>query len=325
MSQQMTDQTNINALVIGGSGFVGQALVKLLLQNQYSVTLLNRGQKPIAGTQQIIADRTVPSQMKKAAEGISHQFDVIIDVSSYSKENSEITWQCFSHHTEHWVHLSTVAVYKDSQNKPPVETDPIGGADIWGDYGRTKSEAEFFLHQQTKGPRITILRPPYIYGPGNDLDRETFIWSRALQGKPVIIPGEGKTLIQFIHVDDLARAILRTFSRSKEIHTEVYNVAATEKVTLDEYVTIVAKAVNLPNPGVLGGTKTAEFKDRQYFPFRNYPCWANIDKIHKELNWQQQYSFLDGLKQTWQRLDHKMLKERILDTSVEDKILANIV
>ena len=320
----MCDLKKTKALVIGGSGFVGQALVKKLLKNECDVTLLNRGHKLIEKTQQLIADRTISSQMKKAAEMAPHSFDVVIDISSYSQENSEIAWECFAHHTPHWIHLSTVAVYKSSQKRPPLETDEIGGAEIWRDYGRTKSEAEFFLQTQILGPRVTILRPPYIYGPGNNLDRETFIWSRVLQGKPVIIPGDGNTPLQFIHVDDLSEFFVYAFFRSNESHVAVYNVAAREQVTMKQYVASLADIIGLSDPGVCGGTETSGFNARQYFPFRDYPCWANVDKIHADLGWQQQFSFSDGFKQTWYSLDHDMLKERNLDTSVESQILARV-
>lgn len=326
----MTSLSYPKALILGGSGFVGSALVRELKKKHYHVTLLNRGNKPIDGTRQLIADRTVLAQVHAVAEKTG-SFDVVFDVSAYTRRTTEIAWSCFASHTQHWVHLSTAAVYKEPSSKEvpehaPHEAYEIGGAQAWGDYGRDKSQADqYLLEKKSDKTSVTILRPPYIYGPGNDLDRETFVWSRVLQQRPVILPGDGSTRLQFIHVDDLAHAFITAYVRhTPTISKRVYNVAAQEQPTFGEFVATLAAIAGSPDPGITGNTHTTGFTAREYFPFRDYPCWVNATKIQAELDWQPKHSLVEGFTKTWKALDHKLLKERVLETLAENEIIQRL-
>ena len=56
---------------------------------------------------------------------------------------------------------------------------------------------------------MVTFRPPFIYGPENPFYREAFFWDRMRAGRPIIIPGDGHRLMQFVYVKDLVRACLR--------------------------------------------------------------------------------------------------------------------
>ena len=309
-------------LVIGGSGFIGETLIPNLLSDGNDVSVLNRGNRLMKGTHQITADRKNPIEVKTASESTGN-FDVVIDTSSYNGQNTEIAWQSFSKKTEHWIHLGSAAVYKETPNRFPTEKDEIGGAPIWAEYGEEKSEAEQFLINHSSEVPVTILRPPYLYGPGNDNDRESFIWSRILVGRPILIPNNGKTQIQFLHVEDLSNAF-KTVMYNPPKDIAIYNVAAIERPTLSEWVDVVAKIAGGTNSGILAETYADNYKPRQFFPFRDYPCCISVDLITLKLGWEPNYRLEEGFKQTFETYDLSFLKNKKLDTTVEDQILSNI-
>ncbi len=170
---------------------------------------------------------------------------------------------------------------------------------------------------------VTILRPPYLYGPGNDNDRETFVWSRALQGRSIVVPSNGQTPIQFLHVEDLAGAIKSVLTHIPE-KSAVYNVASADTVTLQDWVSILSEIAGAKDRGVLAQSFSGSLKPRQYFPFRDYPCCVEVQSISDALGWKARYDTEKGFLQTFSAHDIEDLRNRDLDTKNEDWILGNI-
>ena len=101
------------ALVIGGTGFVGSALIPELHREGFALTLLNRGTRVVEETAQLTADRNDEEQMRRAAGMVDCSFDVIIDTSAYTPLHTKLAWELLSHTTSHWIHLSSAAVYRE--------------------------------------------------------------------------------------------------------------------------------------------------------------------------------------------------------------------
>ncbi len=316
----MTEQGK-SILVIGGSGFVGSGLIPALVAEGHDVAVLNRGNNPMQGTRQLVADRENAAQLQAVARTAGN-FDAVIDTSAYNRNHTATAWSAFAKKTNHWIHLGSAAVYKETPGRHPNEKDPIGGAAIWAEYGVEKSEADQYLMENAGRVPVTILRPPYLYGPNNNNDRETFVWARALQDQPVIIPGDGRTPIQFLHIDDLSD-IVKAALRKRPPGVAVYNVAADERPTLSEWVSTVAEVAGFPDPGILAGEHAKTYKPRQYFPFRDYPCCVEVGPVKTDLNWRARYSLAEGFRQTFGTQDKQALRTRTLDREVESRILAN--
>lgn len=310
------------ALVIGGSGFVGRALVPALLSQGLGVTLLNRGTRPVEGATQLVADRHDYSQMKAVGRDAG-SFDVIIDTSAYTARATEIAWEVFAPKGGHWIQLSSAAVYRETPSRYPCEEDRIGGAAVWGDYGVDKSACDEFLLARAKTIPVTILRPPYLYGPGNDNDRESFVWSRALRGAPVLIPADGRTRIQFLHVEDLATAIIACVNHTPE-RSAVYNVAAPERPSLGEWVNLMCEIAQCQNVGVLAGASARSYSPRQYFPFRDYPCCVEEGLITEKTGWSPRHDLRSGFTSTYKLSDREDLRARPIESEVERAIFSNI-
>ena len=312
-------------LVIGGSGFIGKTLVPSLLVSGYDVTLLNRGNRPRQDCTQLIADRNV----EKEVELVSIQcglFDAIVDTSAYTLRQTQIALRFFAAKTTKWIHLSSAAVYKNYDTATPhEENDEIGGAEIWGTYGKDKSEIDQFLND-LDGPIATIiLRPPYIYGPHNDVDRETFIWSRAENKMPIILPKKAETPIQFLHVGDLADCIGICIDHSFKSNV-IYNVASAESVTIRQWVDMLLSiCTRTVNPQVFLNTLEG-YSVRNHFPFRDYPCCLNLSRIRQDLNWRAKNDLYNGFSKTYSTYTAQDLKIYLRNIStIETEIAAKLV
>lgn len=304
-------------LVIGGSGFVGRSLIPTLNAGGHKVTVLNRGTHRTEGVSQIIADRDDPQDMSRHAAA----FDVVIDTSGYTRRQVETAFSVFGETARKWIHLSSAAVYRETPDRLPAEDDILGGAEIWSTYGVDKSKADEFLTEQIGDP-LVILRPPYLYGPNNAADRETFVWSRVLSGRPVIVPGDGTAQIQFLHVQDLAN-IITHFVNADVGKRAIYNVAEPETMNAETWVKRVA-AVSGGELNIISGEIEAKgVSARKYFPFRDYPCALNVSQFVSDLNWTFQFSFDDGIANTYTSYDLEALQQLSSSSADEVYILAN--
>lgn len=306
-----------NILVIGGSGFVGRSLIPTLNATGHKVTVLNRGTHGIKGVSQIIADRDDPQDMSRHVAA----FDVVIDTSGYTRRQVETAFTVFGETARKWIHLSSAAVYRETPDRLPAEDDILGGAEIWSTYGVDKSEADEFLTEQVGYP-LVILRPPYLYGPNNADDRETFIWSRVLSARPVIVPGDGTAQIQFLHVQDLAN-IITYFVNADVGERTIYNVAEPETMNAETWVKRVAAVSGGELKIISGEIEAKGVSARKYFPFRDYPCALNVSQFVSDLNWTFQFSFDDGIANTYTSYDLEALQQLSPSSADEVYILAN--
>lgn len=77
-----------------------------------------------------------------------------------------------------------------------------------------------------RNPKAYILRPPYLYGPMNNVYREAFVFDCALENRKFYLPQEGGMKLQFFHVEDLCRFIDILVEKQPEQH--IFNVGNKE-------------------------------------------------------------------------------------------------
>jgi nucleoside-diphosphate-sugar epimerase len=58
---------------------------------------------------------------------------------------------------------------------------------------------------------VVTLRPPFVYGPANNLYREAFVWDHLHANRRIILPGDGRRLAQFIFVKDLVKVCVKVW------------------------------------------------------------------------------------------------------------------
>jgi nucleoside-diphosphate-sugar epimerase len=225
-----------------------------------------------------------------------------------------------------YVFMSSVAAYGDGLNH--YEGDALAPDDHPDPYVRNKAQTErmLFRRRQRTGFPVTTFRPPYVYGPENPFYREAFFWDRLRAGRPIILPGDGHRLMQFVYVKDLVQACVRSI-QEPQAAGEAFNIGNEKPLTQADVVRAMAKAAG----------KTPQFKpvareriieaggnpmgEPAYFGvyFDMQPITEIVTKVKRVLKIQPT-PFDAGLKETYRwYLRQKRPKP---DFSFEDKLLA---
>jgi nucleoside-diphosphate-sugar epimerase len=317
----------------GISGFLGGHLADALLARGQHLTGLVRPTSPVEhlqnrGVELRAVSFNQPAELRDALRGA----DVLIHAAAkiYGRGQgtefaaNPVLTQCaleaaIASGIPHFVHLSTVGVYGFPRGRttPFVESDGHGPIHRWNLYSRSKAAAENLVLTAQQSGRIqtTILRPTWIYGPGDTalmgrmievLRQQRFTWI-----------GDGQNRISLIHVRDAVNAIVLAATR-QEARGQAYNIAADDLApTQQELVTRLCQLMELPLPG-----KRAPYRLAYSFGFLA-ECLAHLsgfrinppvtrlsvlaiggqrgfssEKLRRELDWQPQVGFEEGIRQT---------------------------
>ena len=239
----------MKVLVIGGTLFIGRLLVDELVKGGHEVAILHRKPKHDFGrrVENIMADRNDADSMREALWG--RRFEVVFD-NAYDWENGttaaqvEATVRLFGDWMSRYIFMSSVAAYGDGLNHK--ESDPLAPDYHADPYVRHKATTErmlFRMHAKTRLPVVTF-RPPFVYGPGNPFYREQFFWDRLRAGRPIIIPGDGHRLMQFVYVRDLVEAMVHAMTEPRA-EGEAFNIGDSKPLTHIELVERLARIANV--------------------------------------------------------------------------------
>lgn len=236
----------MRVLVIGGTQFIGRHLVNALVKAGHDVTILHRRPDHDLGrkVENLQADRNDAAAIRRALAGKA--FDVVFD-NAYDWERGttpahvETTVRACGDRMLRYVFMSSVAAYGDGLNHH--EGDALAAEDHPDGYVRNKacSERMLFRMHQRHGTPVVTLRPPYIYGPGNPFYREQFFWDRLRDKRPLILPGDGRRLMQFVFIKDLVWSCLRVLEVPAVIG-HAFNIANARPVTQAEVLDAFAAA-----------------------------------------------------------------------------------
>lgn len=287
----------MNALVAGGTNFIGRTIATELSRHN-AVTVLNRGSAAplVAAKHHAIADRTDVTAVRAALEP-SGPFDVVVDVSATEPAHVRGLLEGLGdERPDTYVLISSAAVYSPEAPSPRIEDSATSGDPVWGGYGESKAECERILRDSFIG-ELSVLRPPYVYGPGNNEDREKWLWSRLVHERPVYVPSDGQSRIQFCHVSHLAAVVTAVIKRS--IPPGTYNVGEARTYTFDEYLALLAEVSGREGQFVHTGDTNAPA--RSYFPFRDIDLVLSVEKLRLS-GMQLRPDLRTGLRETWEWL-----------------------
>ena len=215
--------------VVGGTGNISGAIVRLLLDLGHEVVCFNRGRSgPLPdGARLIAGERNHTHDFERAMQ--REKLDAAIDMICYNAEHAHSTIRAFRG-VGHLVVCSTVATYDVNWRSLPVTEDhPLTTDGPYGAYGRDKVAADRVLLEayQSQAVPVTLVKPSATYGPVMGLPRQVArdaAWiDRIRKGKPIIVCGDGMALQQFLHVDDAALGFAHLLGRS-ECVGQTYNL-----------------------------------------------------------------------------------------------------
>ncbi len=236
----------MKVLILGGTRFVGLRVCRLLVDAGAEVTVLHRGitSAPDAGVASVTGDRAHPDGLAGLGDA---RFDAVLDLSGYFSDWTRSAAETLTGRVAHYVFVSSGAVYRPSAELPWPESTPFGPNPTWGRYGEEKVASEKLLWEAHAHGRyaVTCFRFPFILGPGNFADRESFVFSRLEAGRPILLPAGGLALNQFVYVDDVARALVASLERPDVAAGQAYNCTYNRAITNRGWVELCADVLGI--------------------------------------------------------------------------------
>ena len=245
-------------LITGGTVFVSRYAAEYFLRRGWQVSVLNRGTRPQPeGVKLIQADRHALGDVLRR-----RHFDAVLDVTAYTADDVNALLDALGEYGQ-YILISSSAVYPETEKQPFREDAAIGPNIHWGRYGTDKIAAEQALHARRTD--AYILRPPYLYGPGNNVYREAFVFDCAQADRPFHLPGAGQMKLHFLHVEDLCR--FAELLLEKQPEQRIFNVGNPDCSTVRDWVSACYAACGKEPVFV---PVSPDVEQRQYFPFYNY-------------------------------------------------------
>ncbi len=212
-------------LVLGGTKFLGRAIVDAAVAGGHELTLFNRGETNadlFREVEQVHGDRDGGLDALAGRE-----WDAVVDTCGYFPRIVRQSAEALVERVGAYCFISSVSVYADHSG-PVDEDSPVGtledeAAEEFGAeherYGPFKALCEQVV-QGTYDKRALVVRPGLIVGPHDPSGRFTYWPHRLGRGGEVLAPGPPERLAQFIDVRDLAEWIVRLLDDGR---TGVFN------------------------------------------------------------------------------------------------------
>jgi len=221
----------LKILILGGTSFLGPAQIAYAQERGHTISTFTRG-KTIPTThkelfknvEQLIGDR---ENDLKALE--NRKWDVVIDNSGRKVEWTKKTATLLKDNCNLYLYTSSTGVYYPYLEKDYPEGSPLvlkvpegveGEMKMEYDYGVMKANSEIAVLDQFGKDRSIIVRPTYMFGPGDRTNRFTYWPIRLSQGGEVLVPGKKDDPVQYIDVRDVAEWMIRLIENK---NTGTYN------------------------------------------------------------------------------------------------------
>ncbi len=262
----------LKILILGGTAFLGPAIVEAAKARGHTLTLFNRGRTNphlFPELEKLRGDRD-PNKGEgiKALEG--RKWDAVFDDCGYYPRMVKASAELLAPNVKQYVFISSISAYAENKTPGADETAAIGTmpdptlekmGENYEYYGPLKALCEQAAEKALSG-RVTNVRPGYIVGPGDPTDRFTYWPVRVDQAKgdraEVLAPGTPKDPIQIIDVRDLGGWLVHTVEQNI---TGVFNACGPEKaLTMGE---------------VLDACKSASASEARF-------TWVSADFLQKQ-------------------------------------------
>jgi nucleoside-diphosphate-sugar epimerase len=246
-------------LVTGGTGFIGRHLIRHLLHQGLTVRALIRQEgrlQDLKGPELEFfrGDLTQPATLKHLTRGVETVFH-LAGLINAPREDKEVYWQSNVRGTRNlllalekegqevkkFVFCSSVGVMGPLETLPADEGQACSPRNL---YEQSKHESEEVVRtfRQQKGLPVTIVRPSWVYGPG---DQRTLKLFRAVQRRRFVMIGNGRTLIHPVHVEDVVQGLERA-ALTPAAEGQTYIIAGENALPLIDLVRLIARLLQVP-------------------------------------------------------------------------------
>lgn len=240
----------MKVLFIGGTGTISMAITRLLAKRGDELYLLNRGSRSEElpeNVKVISADISNEEDVRAKLEGMT--FDSVCDFIGFVPEQVERDFRLFNGKTAQYMYISSASAY----NKPAksyIITEGTTLANPYWEYSRNKIACEEVLmkHYREDGFPVTIIRPSHTYDERSipmGVHGSKGSWQvikRMLEGKPVIIHGDGTSLWTMTFNEDFAVGFAGLIGNPHAIG-EAFQITNDETLTWNQIYETIAKVL----------------------------------------------------------------------------------
>lgn len=234
----------MKVLIIGGTRFLGKALVAEAMKRGHEITLFNRGtnKEIFPEVEHLIGDRDSDLSLLK-----NRKWDVAIDTCGFAPHQIKKAAAVLGDNIEYYTYISSISVYKDwiphnitedyllqSMPKDKLKAVEEGSISHYEYYGALKVLCEAEAEKHWPG-RVLHIRAGLLVGPFDYTDRLPYWVQRIEQGGKVMVPGHPDRPVQLIDIKDLATWVFNMAEIRK---------AGTFNVTGPDYELTMAELLN---------------------------------------------------------------------------------
>ena len=242
----------MKVLIIGGTGTISSAITRLLSQSGCELYLLNRGNR----------NKEFPSNVKTISVDINQEeevnrllgslsFDTVCEFIGFTREHVERDYRLFKDRTKQYIFISSASAYQ----KPLTDyriTEATSLANPYWEYSRNKIACEDFLMEKyrSEGFPVTIVRPSHTYDERSiplGVHGKMGSWQvvkRMMEGKPVIIHGDGTSLWTMTHNSDFAKGFVGLIGNPHAMG-QAFQITSDETLTWNQIYQSIADALGV--------------------------------------------------------------------------------
>lgn len=239
-------------LIIGGTGTISSAITRQLAASGQDLWLLNRGtrkQEVPAGVKQIVADISNEEEVKRLLGDM--QFDAVCEFIGFVPEQVERDIRLFKGRTRQYVYISSASAYNKPASNHVINEGTTLANPFW-EYSRNKIACEELLMKEYRENAfpVTIVRPSHTYYERSvpvsvhGLKGSWQVLKRMIDGKPVVVQGDGSSLWTLTWNEDFARGFIGLLGNPKAIG-EAFQIMSDESLTWNQVYKCVADALGV--------------------------------------------------------------------------------
>lgn len=248
-------------LLVGGTGTISMAITRILAKENHEVYLLNRGSRSEELPDNVTVlkcDINDEADVNKVIDGM--KFDAVGEFIGFTVDQIRRDVRLFRERAKQYIYISSASAYQKPLSDPIItESTPL--CNPYWQYSRDKIACEDYLMEQYRenGFPVTIVRPSHTYDERSvplgvhGKEGSWQVLKRMIEGKPVIIHGDGTSLWTLTHSSDFAKGYCGLVGNLHSIG-QAYHITSDESLTWNQIYGIIAdalgvelKAVHIPS------------------------------------------------------------------------------
>lgn len=237
----------MKVLFIGGTGNISTASSKLAIEKGIDLYHLNRGQNTITipKVKTILGDINKPDQLLELDK---YHWDVVVNWIAFTEQDIERDIKLFKGKTKQYIFISSASAYQKPLSYPVItESTPLHNELAVYSNNKIKCEERLMKAYREENFPMTIVRPSLTYDTVIPIAiggfKEYTTADRILQGKPIIIHGDGTSLWTVTHSDDFAKGLVGLLGLTQAIgHT--FHITSDETLNWNMIYKILADSLN---------------------------------------------------------------------------------